>query len=84
MALKITKDQAIAEVGTLTESVAKGIKRLRELKAKFPSLKSGTYVGVPGSILNAYREGDMTWDEAVDALNEIRLNTIREVASTGL
>lgn len=68
----------------LIESVSVGIKRLREIKADHPDLKHGHYGGVPGSILNAYREGDMTFEEAVKELEEIRLETVRSVASTGL
>lgn len=49
----------------LCESIAAQIARLRDAKREDPELRVGFYAGNQGSILNAYREGDVSFDEAV-------------------
>ena len=79
----MTERQAKNEIDVSLPAIARLIERVRFLKAKFPQLKCGVHKGNPGSILNAYREGDLTFDEAVAELQEIRTETIRSLASAG-
>lgn len=51
-----------------TAKIAEGIREVREMKRKYPFLKSGVNKSQVGSILNAYREGDLTFDECCQLL----------------
>lgn len=59
------------EVDALALAIDLLMERLRALKAAHPELRCG-YYSEPGSILNAYREGDLTFEAAKDALNSLR------------
>lgn len=58
----------LQEARRMETVIATAIADLRHFKEQHPALKVGHYEGNPGSILNAYREGDLTFDEAVKAL----------------
>lgn len=59
-----------ADLRDLESSLKKILFAIRELKSKNPKLKSGYWYN-PGSILNAYIGGDLSFDEAVAKLEEI-------------
>jgi hypothetical protein len=52
----------------LNRQIMVGMEELRQMKKEDPSLKSGHYENSFGSILNAYREGCLDFDEAIEAL----------------
>lgn len=79
----MTEQDARHIINLETKKISESLNRLRAAKAVFPQLKSGHYAGSAGSILNAYREGDLTFDEAVTELQTIRINTVRDMASAG-
>jgi len=43
---------------------------LQRFKAEYPELKNGFYLNSPGSWLNAYREGDLSFQEAIELIEE--------------
>jgi hypothetical protein len=69
------------------ESITDKVDRLNELhqeiqkyKAEHPEEKLGYWQNTPGSILNAYREGDLSFDEAVEVLNLIGVkNAVEQI-----
>lgn len=54
--------------GAMQAKLSQGINQLRDLKRLHPEIKSGVNKGQVGSILNAYREGDLTFDECCQLL----------------
>ena len=57
-------------VGELIETINAAIFELREIKKRKPQFRVA--VGnEPGSILNGYREGDITFDEAKEMLERV-------------
>lgn len=54
------------------ELIGELINDVYQLKNDHPALKCGFYFN-PGSILNAYREGDLSFDACVDALKHWRI-----------
>lgn len=68
----MNSDDAKDRINMATRAVADTIRELRQLKAAFPEHASSFYAGNPGSILNAYREGDLTFDEAIAELNQVK------------
>jgi len=65
----------IRKVNELVVIVSNAISELRELKRNNPELKLG-YVNSYGGVLNAYREGDLTFKEAISELENIAKNKI--------
>lgn len=59
------------KIETLNKSVAKLISEVRNLKDNNSEFKLGYSVS-PGGILNAYREGDLSFDKAVIKLTELQ------------
>jgi hypothetical protein len=55
------------EVTRLNDEVLVAIARLREIKRVYPALRVALNYASRGSILNGYREGDISFDKAVDA-----------------
>ncbi len=60
-------DQAEDCIQTIMDT----IKTLRALKERHPELKCTFYHHSHGSLLNAYREGDISFDECVRLLKAI-------------
>ena len=58
------------EVAALSNQVLDSIERMREIKAEHPSLRV-SHPRQVGPILNAYREGDVSYADAVRILNEM-------------
>ena len=58
------------EVEDLSKKVTGYRKRLRELKLANPKLGRMHYAGDPGSLLNAYALGDVSFEDAVRELKE--------------
>lgn len=56
------------QIGQWARLVEKANRIRKNLDAKPKEIRLGTSLS-PGSILNAYREGDMSFDEAVTAIN---------------
>lgn len=61
-------DMARLEILTRIEIINASVRKVCELKAKFPEHRLGYYPDSPGSLLNAYREGDLDFDTAVALL----------------
>lgn len=61
-------------VGEKTEAIYKLMCEVRKLKADNPGLRLGNW-STPGSILNAYREGDLGFLDAVAALEQWKART---------
>lgn len=59
------------EIDSLLLAIKVMTDRLRDLKSANPELRCGYYLE-PGSILNAYREGDLSFEAAKEALNSLR------------
>lgn len=47
------------------------IQEVMAMKKETPELKNGYYPSSYGSILNAYREGDLSFTQAVKALRKV-------------
>lgn len=47
-------------------------KEVQEYKRRHPEKRNGYYPNVYGSLLNAYREGDLTFDECIELLGKVR------------
>ncbi len=60
-------EKAKNKLRSLQDQVDSNIIEIREIKNLHPKLKLGYKVS-PGGILNAYREGDLTFNEAVAEL----------------
>lgn len=54
------------------ETINRLIAEVRAEKAADPSKRCGYRPRDPGSLLNAYREGNISFDECVAAINELR------------
>lgn len=68
------------EIHRLNQEIVVRMTRLRQIKQENPSLRVGFYNQF-GSLLNAYREGDVGFDECVERMEKIaRLNVSAEVA----
>lgn len=74
-------DESKQKIADLSNSVMQGIKDLRDLKANNPDQGSGFYAGNAGSILNAYREGDLTFEEAVKELDSDKTKLLAAIKS---
>lgn len=75
---KKDKKDCAQRVTDLIWTMRKNLRKLRELKDADPSLRSG-YSTSPGSVLNAYREGDIGFDDAVGLLSpaaEVAVDTL--------
>lgn len=59
-------------VGELVETINAAMFELREIKKRKPQFRVAVR-DEPGSILNAYREGDVTFDEAKEMLERVFL-----------
>lgn len=68
----MNSDDARDRIAIAARAVMDTIKELRQLKAEFPEHSSSFYEGNAGSILNAYREGDLSFDEAVTELGGVK------------
>lgn len=55
----------------MAEQIFERIQELRQFKRANPSIR-GAYSLNFGSILNAYREGDLTFEEATEACNRVK------------
>lgn len=60
---KITLDRKIEQINSL-------IAEVRAYKDANPDSRCGYYLGY-GSLLNAYREGDISFDDAVDLMEKV-------------
>ena len=67
-----TKEQ---KVDKLNKKIYKALTKLRQLKQDNPDLRIEVNNNV-GSILNAYREGDIDFDEAVKILSNATLSGV--------
>ena len=59
-------------VGELIETINAALFELREIKNRKPQFRVAVR-DEPGSILNGYREGDVTFDEAKEMLERVFL-----------
>lgn len=64
--------EAKLEINRLTASVYESIEKLRSLKWNFPDHAIRDYAMSPGGVLNAYREGDLAFNDAVLVLNSLK------------
>lgn len=60
----MTNEEALNNSQTLIDLINKSLRELQSVKSDFPELKIAYRLEF-GSILNAYREGDLTFNEAV-------------------
>ena len=60
-------------VGELTDMINESLSELREIKKRKPQFKVSAK-NEPGSILNAYREGDVSFEEAKTLLEQAFLS----------
>jgi hypothetical protein len=60
----MSEEQQI-EVDRITKQIAELISKVRQMKRENPVLRLGFYNSNYGSLLNAYREGDLEFQEAV-------------------
>ena len=58
------------EVSCLNDEVYQGIEKLRGIKLRYPELRVSHQLDF-GSILNAYREGDLSFEAAVGELGKV-------------
>ncbi len=56
------------QIDHLAKHVMETIIELRRLKEKYPEMANSYYPTRRGSLLNAYREGDLTFDECLKEL----------------
>ena len=68
------------ELQSKIDQINKLLKEVQTAKKKDKSLRLGTMGLHPGCILNAYREGDLTFDEAIKKLEEWR--THKDIMTT--
>jgi len=59
-----------SEMHDMVTAINDSIRKVRDHKAEHPELKKAFCVNY-GSILNAYREGDLTFAEAVNELSQV-------------
>src|SRR6266700_3755267 len=59
------------EVNRRVDSLNKALLAIREYKKKNPKSAIPFYRTIPGSILNAYREGDIGFDECLDLIRAV-------------
>jgi len=59
------------EAKQLEDEIFEKMTELRKLKNDNPKLKNG-FAFHPGGILNAYRECDISFEDAVKAINELK------------
>jgi hypothetical protein len=67
--------QRIAE---LNDELNRVFKQIQEYKNQHPESRSGYYIDSYGSLLNAYREGDIGFDECIKRLEAIAKRTAKE------
>lgn len=60
-------------VGELVETINAALFELREIKKRKPQFRVEVR-DEPGSILNGYREGDITFDEAKERMERVFLS----------
>lgn len=80
-------DAQRTECRRLEDVVMAGIRSLQILKESAPGLGCNVHISNPGSILNGYREGDLTFDVAVNLINRLvahATNTPRTARGTVL
>lgn len=58
------------EVSCLNDDVYQAIEKLRGIKLRYPELRIAHWMDF-GAILNAYREGDLTFEAAVGELGKV-------------
>jgi hypothetical protein len=66
----MSEEQQI-EVDRITKQIAELISKVRQMKRENPVLRLGFYNSNYGSLLNAYREGDLSFEEAVSYMQQI-------------
>lgn len=49
-------------------------KEIQSRKASYPENKTGYYPKNYGSLLNAYREGDLSFNECLELLSKVHIN----------
>jgi hypothetical protein len=65
------KIQSRSDMLDAVEHICAVRQQIRDYKQEHPEARSGHYPTIPGSLLNAYNEGDLTFDEAVAAIEKM-------------
>src|SRR5438128_2249527 len=64
-------DISTEELTAKVEQIGALIKELREHKAEHPETITGYYLNSYGSLLNAYREGDISFEDCITLLAKV-------------